>query len=173
MDLRRAEALCREMMAKHGLGSTWAFGWINRSSRTLGRCTYHSSIFGCFGGKIELSKTFVSVNEEPAVLDTILHEIAHALTPGAHHGPAWKRKCLEIGAKPERCSTSEDKVCPPARYTASCPTCGRAQPISRVLKNPWSRRFLACPPTCRNGLKFVDNRTGEVKFDPSLLTVAS
>jgi hypothetical protein len=56
------------------------------------------------------------------VTDTILHEIAHALTLGDGHGYAWKRKCIEIGAKPERCYTNKDTVFT-MRYQAICGGC--------------------------------------------------
>ena len=39
--------------------------------------------------------------------DTILHEVAHALTPGDNHGPLWRRVCRQIGARPERCYTND------------------------------------------------------------------
>ena len=40
--------------------------------------------------------------------DVVLHEIAHALTgPGHGHDWAWKQKCVLVGARPERCYTSE------------------------------------------------------------------
>jgi hypothetical protein len=34
--------------------------------------------------------------------DTCLHEIAHALTPFAGHGPVWQAMCMKIGANPSR-----------------------------------------------------------------------
>jgi len=42
---------------------------------------------------------FVDVALFLAILlpSVILHEIAHALTPGAKHGYTWKLKCIEIG----------------------------------------------------------------------------
>ena len=42
------------------------------------------------------------------VRDTILHEIAHALVgPGHGHDAVWKRKCREVGARPERCGQAD------------------------------------------------------------------
>ncbi len=37
------------------------------------------------------------------ILDTILHEIAHSLTPNHHHDHIWKRKAISIGCNGERC----------------------------------------------------------------------
>jgi hypothetical protein len=67
-------------------------------------------------GTIGLSRLLVEVNDVIST-DTILHEIAHALTLGDGHGYAWKRKCIEI-AKPERCYTNKDTVSPTMRYQA-------------------------------------------------------
>jgi hypothetical protein len=52
---------------------------------------------------IELSLPFIQVAAVPEVMDTILHEIAHALTPGGHT-KAWKATAAAIGATPKRCS---------------------------------------------------------------------
>ena len=52
-------------------------------------------------GSYILMKFLINYMPE-SISDTILHEIAHALTQGAGHGPRWKRKCIEIGAKSEQ-----------------------------------------------------------------------
>ena len=58
---------------------------------------------------IRLSRPLTNANPWSTVKDTVLHEIAHALTPGHHHDKVWKAKCVELGATPERCyRTIED-----------------------------------------------------------------
>src|SRR5271165_928788 len=72
---------------------------------------------------IELSTYFVERNGQEEILDTVLHEIAHALVgPGHGHDAVWKRKCVEIGARPARCGNAE---MPEGRWRASCRNCGR------------------------------------------------
>ena len=67
--------------------------------RRLGICKYHTKM-------ITLSKEFVEKAQEDMVKDTILHEIAHALTKGHHHDQVWKAKCVEIGGNGMRkCNT--------------------------------------------------------------------
>jgi predicted SprT family Zn-dependent metalloprotease len=81
-----------------------------------------------------LSRMLTLLNDEAEVVDTILHEIAHALTPGDGHGPAWKAACLRIGAKPVRCYTDETVASPPrrvARFALGCPRCQWSQPRYR------------------------------------------
>ena len=62
------------------------------------------------------------LNSEEAVKDTILHEIAHALSPQFGHGPAWRQKCLEIGANPNRCY-DDQVVTPGLKWKGTCPVC--------------------------------------------------
>jgi len=54
---------------------------------------YEKVRFGCCfyrQRKISMSKLLVILNEENVVKDTILHEIAHALTPYNGHGTQWR-----------------------------------------------------------------------------------
>lgn len=102
-------------MAQHGLHG-WAFRF-NRCKQTMGLC-----VFGC--KSIELSIYFVE-RDNPAeeIRDTILHEIAHALVgPGHGHDKVWKRKCIEVGARPQRCG---DADMPEGRWRARCGGCGK------------------------------------------------
>ena len=117
MEYREAERMARELMERHGVGD-WSFGW-NRRKRSLGLCRYRER-------RIELSLYFVRDNGPEMVLETILHEIAHALAgERAGHGAAWKRMCTRVGCKPERCDKGE-AVMPQGKWEARCPACGKA-----------------------------------------------
>lgn len=84
-----------EKMREHGLiAKGWRAQFNPRLSRTLGRCWNSKKL-------IELSSHYVDNNDEKLVKDTILHEIAHALTPGDKHGKLWKAACVRIGAVPK------------------------------------------------------------------------
>jgi predicted SprT family Zn-dependent metalloprotease len=108
------QKLARELLDRHGLGD-WSFAF-NRRRRSLGYCWYDRR-------RIELSIYLVERNEAVEIFDTLLHEIAHALVgPGHGHGPVWKRKCLEIGARPVRCGQAN---MPAGRWQAQCGTCGK------------------------------------------------
>lgn len=107
--------LAESMMQRHGL-SGWTFAF-NRARRMLGVCRYHTR-------RIELSRHFVEANDEAAIRDTILHEIAHAMAgPTAGHGPRWRAICRQIGARPTRCD--RDAVMPAGRWQAACPKCDK------------------------------------------------
>lgn len=108
------ERLACDLMTAHHL-SGWSFGF-NRRMCALGMCFYDRRT-------IELSIHFVERNDLDEVRDTILHEIAHALVgPGHGHDRVWKRKCVEIGARPLRCGEAD---MPAGRWRAQCGRCGK------------------------------------------------
>jgi predicted SprT family Zn-dependent metalloprotease len=103
------------LMSHHGLKG-WSFAWDD-STRRFGVCKYRTKTIG-------LSRRLVELNGVEEVRNTILHEIAHALAPvGAGHGNVWKRKALEVGARPERCYQAKDVKAPARKFTARCPSC--------------------------------------------------
>jgi predicted SprT family Zn-dependent metalloprotease len=110
--------LARELMIRHGLAD-WKFQF-DHARRRFGSCQYGRKL-------ITLSRPLTLLNDPEQVRDTVLHEIAHALTPGGGHGARWKARCLEIGARPARCYTDQAVRSParsPARYRLGCRTCG-------------------------------------------------
>jgi predicted SprT family Zn-dependent metalloprotease len=109
--------VCKEayrMLASFGLGD-WHFAY-NRRKQSMGFCRYGMKT-------IELSGFLVARNGAEEIHDTILHEIAHALVgPGHGHDAVWKRKCLEIGARPVRCGQAD---MPAGSWQAECAACAR------------------------------------------------
>jgi predicted SprT family Zn-dependent metalloprotease len=111
----RAQQMAVQLMADHGL-HRWQFRF-NRCKRAMGLCVFHRR-------RIELSIHFVERDNPIAeIRDTILHEIAHALVgPGHGHDEVWKRKCVEVGARPSRCGNAD---MPEGKWKARCGACGR------------------------------------------------
>lgn len=139
MDTSKACMMAIDMMRYHGLlnetAASWHFGWHNRS-RTLGTCDYRAKT-------ISLSRKLVAVNSEDEILDTILHEIAHALTPKAGHGLLWKVMAQSIGARPSACTVTA--VLAPSRLVAHCAHCSREFTRERQPK-----RTRYCAPCYRS-----------------------
>ena len=85
-----------EIMQAYGLlEDGWRFE-ISNTKQSVGRCRHAPDRI------IEYSKWYLDETDEQ-ILDTILHEIAHALVgPGHGHDDMWKQMCLMVGAKPDR-----------------------------------------------------------------------
>jgi len=144
MDAHFAQYLAHDLLRVHNLPD-WTFRF-NRRRRSLGLCFYDDH-------RIELSLPFVTRNDEAAVRDTILHEIAHALAGRrAGHGPAWKAICLRLGAKPQRCD--EEAVMPAGRWRAICPGCGKQFHRYRRPKRNTNYACRRCGPQ-RGAIRFM------------------
>jgi predicted SprT family Zn-dependent metalloprotease len=119
------QQLARGLFADHGLEG-WSFGF-NRRKLQMGVCLYGPR-------QIALSIHFVELNDDGAVRDTLLHEIAHALVgPGHGHDAVWRAKCREIGARPERLGW--DVTMPTGPWQAVCGNCGRLHHRHRKPKH--------------------------------------
>lgn len=125
-------ALAEALMARHGLD-----GWTFRFDRALvraGQCDYKNK-------EITLSPTLMALWTPAQQQDTILHEIAHALTPkDKGHGPEWQLMCIRIGADPSRTWGHNGEQHAPPKYIGTCPyghTVGRQK---RPPSGPHSAR---------------------------------
>lgn len=150
MKAREAESLVYKYMAKYDLPDEWLFDWQNKK-RALGTCSYSRK-------EIRLSKWYVELNDKESVVDTILHELAHALSfvrygrAGIGHGRLWKKVCREVGAIPKACSTeSLTKPQNHYKYVDTC-CCGITYKKHRIRNN----RTYSCPK-CRQNL-FVEKK---------------
>lgn len=126
MTINQAITLANKMLSKHSELKYWNASTNNRK-RSFGVCNYTKK-------QIELSSYLIPVMTNKGIKETIIHEIAHALTPGHNHDKVWKLKCIELGGTGQRCGGSEkymdgekgrklaqQKM---AKYTLTCPECG-------------------------------------------------
>ena len=153
MDLQEAVIDAYLLMKKHGLIERgWKIALNNRMS-ALGLCSFKKRT-------IFLSRPYIEANEWSEVKDTVLHELAHFFSPPYYdtvsnrivsHHYEWKKKCIELGARPERCAVRAKR--PEAKYISICPTCGKKWWVNRKGKN---FNFYIC--TCKTPLIFVENK---------------
>lgn len=123
-----------ELMDKHNLlDCGWHFDFDN-AKRRFGQCDFDRK-------RITLSKfTIEHVSSDDDIIDTILHEIAHAIVGIGHgHDRVWKAKAREIGAIPNRCGSRKIKDRSKINYkwTGTCPNGHKVyrHKLSRVIKN--------------------------------------
>jgi predicted SprT family Zn-dependent metalloprotease len=131
--MNKVEALnlMEDMMRQHGLYDWKAVITDNRSR--LGYCHWTKKTIG-------LSIYHATGSTDGAIMNTILHEIAHALVGPSNdpHGPKWQRKALEIGCNAERCGYMNA----PKKFTGHCPSCNKVFKVNR-------RTNIACSDCCR------------------------
>ena len=89
MTLNQAITLAKKLLSKYPELKGWSVS-TNMRKRAFGVCDYRNRL-------IELSAILVPAMTDEAIQDTIVHEIAHALTPGHNHDYVWKQKCIELG----------------------------------------------------------------------------
>jgi predicted SprT family Zn-dependent metalloprotease len=138
MDIREAQALAVELMNQHGLTSHgWTFE-LDEAKRRFGLCSYQRKV-------ISLSRVLIELNTLAQVKDTILHEVAHALAgPMAKHGRLWQVQALAIGARPERCYTSDEVATPTAPWQAVCQFCKRTIKRHRLTRRTAHEAYCTC-----------------------------
>lgn len=136
MNPETAAILARVKIEEHGLGAKgWTFSFDSAILR-FGGCSYKNK-------RITLSRAIVEFNDEAAVLNMILHEIAHALTPGAHHSSLWRGVALFIGCDGAR---THNAITPKANFRGTCLTCGKTYDRFRRSK---TMKTNACTVCCR------------------------
>lgn len=123
--------LMKELAEQHGL-SHWNME-LDDAKRRFGLCDRGRMT-------ISISRHLAALNTEAEIRNTVLHELAHAKTPGAHHNRLWKATARAMGCTGTRCYSAE--VIQPARpYRGQCPNCQRVIERHR-------RKSIACSTCC-------------------------
>lgn len=155
MDLQELEAIAVAELARHGLRG-WSFGFAS-TKRRLGVCKYRSK-------RIEIAEYYALHSPRESVLDTLLHEIAHAIAgPAARHGPAWKAVAVRLGATPRACESAANVAMQPGDWRATCPSC---QKTIHRYQRPLSLTGYHCRCPARSPLIFEFH--GDPRRQPSV-----
>ena len=117
----------------------YGFKFDNAKNR-CGLCNYKKET-------ISLSNNYVKFNSDKSIKNTILHEIAHALTKSGHDYK-WKRKFREIGGNGNRINK---EAIVKYKLTGYCPNCNEEHQCHR-------RTRVACSVCCTkyNNGRFID-----------------
>ena len=113
------------LMEKHGLiEQGWQFSFDHARARA-GQCSHSKKL-------ISLSKHFATSASRAEVTDTILHEIAHALTPNRGHDRVWRNVALALGCNGQRCHSLKFMK---AKYIQQCSNRCWKREVHRKRKN--------------------------------------
>lgn len=141
--LKHVEEFTRELINEYV--PHFHFFWTDRKQQ-LGVCEHGRR-------RIGLSKHYVQNYSDELVIDTILHEIAHALCgAGEGHGARWKAMCRQIGANPQRCKDIE-RVGHKWEMGCTNDACGSA-PARYFRKPKYHERYYRCRK-CGGGVKLT------------------
>jgi len=145
MTKKDAKSLAIIIMNEWGLiKKGWTFGF-NKRKLTIGVCKMSRM-------RIEISEEYLKILSPAEIIDTIKHEVAHAMDfldrGTTDHGPRWKAWAVKVGCKPNRCA---NVAAPEGKYKAVCPTHGD---VGKFYRRP--RRNYVCKE-CRTPLEIVKN----------------
>jgi hypothetical protein len=147
MEVSQARRLAESLLHAHGL-QDWVVEF-GHARRQFGACLRRQKT-------IRLSAPLVRMNTVAQVTNTILHEIAHALTTGGHT-KAWKATALAIGCDGQRCYVADEVRLPIRRWVGHCPRCGQTIVRHRRTKGPCAR----CDQTFNPAFRFVWTRLAD------------
>lgn len=131
------ERFARKELARWELDE-WSFCW-DHARRRLGSCRYKDQL-------ITLSRHFVKLNSDnpTQIVDTVRHEIAHALawkhSREQGHGRLWREWCLRVGAVPRACAVQGEVRAEPYRYILRLKTTGEF--VAGYYRKPACGRYL-------------------------------
>lgn len=146
MKLEEAEKMAKELIILHCPEYSFKF---DSAKRRHGLCSYRDKT-------IQLSRNSVETRTEDEVRNTIVHEIAHALTRSVHDSK-WKSMHIKLGGDGKRCSPGSLE---PGKYVVTCTHCNHS--FTRYRK---PRNRVACFDCCtiHNNGKFSDKYILEVQ----------
>ncbi|AVO22476.1 SprT-like protease [Mycobacterium phage KittenMittens] len=136
MTATQARELTQDLLHEHGLKG-WAFKFDN-AKRRAGQCSYSART-------ISLSRHLLAQRSYEDTLNTITHEVAHALVGAGHgHDQVWARKHRELGGDGRRCFEMEG-IDPTAPWVG---TCGHGKQFARYRQ---PKRLEGWRCRCRQG----------------------
>ncbi len=135
MDLQKTKQMAKKLIAEHCPEFTFKF---DNAKLRFGCCNYKKKF-------ISLSRYLVIMNDEEKVRDTILHEIAHALTRWHGHNIKWRSIAISLGCDGNRCYDGKIVNHVKGKYVYQCPACKKQMFYHRL-----KRRKVACGSCCKN-----------------------
>lgn len=136
------ETLANELFDQHNLKSLgWTFTWSN-TKRRFGDCNYKTKT-------IRVSKFIldtISDSHSHEMLDTVRHEVAHALAfihnKARGHCGMWRYWAIKVGANPQASATAKKKNPLDGVKYAIVDTTSNNRIIKTYFRKPSSKRII-------------------------------
>ena len=144
MSITRAYKMATVLMAAHGV-SDWELrvgNGLREAGSAKSRVNRDDGLFNQ-PGTITLSGPLMSLWTEEQQRETILHEIAHALT-GPRHDSRWARACHTLGIPAVRLWGENGEAHAPLPWVGTCPGGHAHRPRARRPTTEYSCN-LCCP----------------------------
>ena len=125
--LNNVKLMAKQLISKYA-PYEYKFAWC-KTRRAVGRCHYVKK-------EIQLSKGYTRYNDIDTMRKVVLHEIAHALTPGERHSSIWRQAARRLGLKNPKSTTQVNPI--PGKYQYECPVCGAVIHLFRKPKYAFS-----------------------------------
>lgn len=114
------------MIREHDLRG-WTFKWDG--ARTRGGLCSHST------KTISVSRIVAGLNDDAWFIETLRHEVAHAIVGAGHgHDRVWRATLLSLGGNGQRCHDGE-VIREAHKIAVVCPVCGFLGTRPRFSKN--------------------------------------
>lgn len=147
MDLNRAREIVTHLTTLH-LSDEWSVNYDNHVKRA-GMCAYRTKT-------LHFSLKFAEQETEAEFTDTVIHEIAHALTIGHKHDAVWKRQARALGGTGTRTTRTQ---LPDEEYPW-VGTCATGTHKFKYLRKP----KIADQPSVRCRCGSVRNEDGKISW---------
>lgn len=146
-ELHQADRLIQDLMVRqkvyHGLADEWSATFDLAAGRAA-ICYFKEKL-------ICLAVSYCMTAPEEELIDTVLHEVAHALVgPQHNHDRVWKLAARRIGCTAERCTAVTHTA---GKWIGRCQC---ARPILRKRLTRGMRTTARCP-VCRTKIVWSTN----------------
>lgn len=107
----RIEMIAKDLLSYHSLNTRFELLFSELDRKKLGLTEIlPGTKDGIIKGKITISRFHAENDDEDEVIETVLHEIAHAITPGAGHNLVWSECARSIGSNGKQFASCQGSV---------------------------------------------------------------